>query len=109
MLEDIVSKLLRNVADKIDDGSISSNPEETIQAMEALKAFVDKDRKLSKYQSYTYLNMSRASFDNHIRAGHISKGQKVSGFKELFWDIKTLDKFKNERHKKNNRALHGNS
>lgn len=44
-----IGKMLREVADRIDEGSISSNPEETMQAMEAIKKFVDKEQKLSKY------------------------------------------------------------
>ena len=32
----IISKMLRDIADKIDEGSISSNPEETMQVMETL-------------------------------------------------------------------------
>lgn len=69
-------KMLREVADRIDEGSISSNPEETMQAMEALKQFVDKEQKLSKYQACQYLNMSRASFDNYVREGKLPKGKK---------------------------------
>lgn len=39
----IISKLLRRIADRIDEGSISSNPEETMQVMEAIQGFVDKE------------------------------------------------------------------
>lgn len=89
----IISKTLRSIADKIDEGSISSNPEETIQAMEALKVFVDKDRRLSKYQACQYLNVSRATFDNYVRAGKLPKGKHEAGFKELSWSKKDLDNF----------------
>lgn len=89
----IIGKLLRNIADKIDEGSISSNPEETMKVMEALKGFVDKEITLSKYQSCQYLNISRATFDNYIRAGRIPKGKKQAGFKELHWVKKDLDSF----------------
>lgn len=88
--------MLRKIADKIDEGSISSNPEETMQAMEALKTFVDKEQKLSKYQAYQYLNMSRASFDNYVREGKIPRGKKEAGFKEKFWTKKDLDEFKSK-------------
>ena len=47
---------------------------------------------MSKYQAYTYLNMSRATFDNLVREGKLPKGVKVAGFKELFWYKKDLDK-----------------
>lgn len=89
----IIGKLLRNIADKIDEGSISSNPEETMQVMEALKGFVDREVTLSKYQACQYLNVSRATFDNYVRAGKLPRGKKQAGFKELYWIKKDLDKF----------------
>ena len=41
--------------------------------------------------------MSRAAFDSLVRAGAIPRGQKVAGFKELFWTEKELDNIINER------------
>lgn len=89
----IIGRLLRDIADKIDDESISSNPEESMQAIETLKKFVDKDKRLSKYQACQYLNISRATFDNYIREGKLPKGKKEAGFKELSWSKKDIDKF----------------
>lgn len=89
----IISKLLRRIADRIDEGSISSNPEETTQVMEAIQGFVDKEQRLSKYEACRYLNISRATFDNYVRAGKLPRGKHEAGFKELFWDKKTLDAF----------------
>lgn len=89
----IISKLLRGIADKIDEGSISSNPEETMQVMEAIKVFVDKEERISKYQACQYLNVSRATFDNYVREGKLPRGKHVAGFKELSWSKKDLDKF----------------
>lgn len=88
----VIGRLLRDIADRIDEGSISSNPEETIQVMEAIQGFVDKEQRISKYQACQYLNVSRATFDNYIREGKIPKGQKQAGFKELSWSYKDLDK-----------------
>ena len=34
---------------------------------------------------------SRATFDNLVREGVIPRGEKVVGFKELFWKEKALD------------------
>lgn len=89
----IISKLLRRIADRIDEGSISSNPEETMQVMEAVQGFVDKEQRLSKYEACRYLNISRATFDNYVRAGKLPRGKHEAGFKELSWDKKTLDAF----------------
>ena len=89
----IISKLLRRIADRIDEGSISSKPEETMQVMEAIQGFVDKEQRLSKYEACRYLNISRATFDNYVRAGKLPRGKHEAGFKELSWDKKTLDAF----------------
>ena len=87
----VVARMLRSIADKIDGGSISSNPEETMQVMETIKGFVDKEQRLSKYEACRYLNISRATFDNYVREGKLPKGQKQAGFKELSWSYKDLN------------------
>lgn len=89
----IIGKLLRSIADKIDEGSISSNPEETMQVMEAIQGFVDKEQRISKYQACQYLNVSRATFDNYVREGKLPRGKHVAGFKELSYSKKDLDQF----------------
>lgn len=85
--------MLRGIADRIDEGSISSNPEETMQVMETIKEFVDKEKRISKYQACQYLNISRATFDNYVRSGKLPKGKHEAGFKELSWSKKDLDNF----------------
>ena len=92
----VIGKLLRNIADKIDEGSISSNPEETMQVMEAIQGFVDKEQRISKYQACQYLNVSRATFDNYVREGKLPRGKHVAGFKELSYSKKDLDEFINK-------------
>ena len=87
----VIANLLRRIADKIDEGSISSNPEETIQVMETIKSFVDKEKRLSKYEACRYLNVSKATFDNYVRAGKLPRGKHQAGFKELSWSEKDLD------------------
>lgn len=88
-----IGKMLREIADRIDEGSISSNHEEAMQAMETIKGFVDKNQRISKYQACQYLNVSRATFDNYVREGKIPKGKHTAGFKELSYSKKDLDKF----------------
>ena len=87
----VIANLLRRIADKIDEGSISSNPEETMQVMETIKSFVDKEKRLSKYEACQYLNVSKATFDNYVRLGKIPRGKHQAGFKELSWSKKDLD------------------
>lgn len=96
----VIGRLLRDIADKIDEGSISSNPEETMQVMESIQGFVDKEQRISKYQACQYLNVSRATFDNYVKDGLLPKGQKQAGFKELHWTKKSLDQFIKERRRK---------
>lgn len=87
----VIANLLRRIADKIDEGSISSNPEETMQVMETIKGFVDKEKRLSKYEACQYLNVSKATFDNYVRLDKIPRGKHQAGFKELSWSKKDLD------------------
>lgn len=86
----LIRSLLQNCIDRIDAGNSNLNAEEEIEVIELLKKYTDKDRKLSKYQACTYLNMSRATFDKYIREGKIPKGKKEAGFKEIFWEESEL-------------------
>lgn len=77
--------LLQNIIDDMDCGNSNLSDEEIIEVIDMLKEYSRKDIPLSKYQAYTYLNISRAKFDNLVREGRLPKGQKVPGFKELRW------------------------
>ena len=81
----LIRSLLQKCIERIDAGNSNLSAEEEIKIIELLKKYTNKDRKLSKYQSCEYLNMSRANFDKYIREGKIPKGKKEAGFKELFW------------------------
>lgn len=67
--------------------------EEALKAIQYLSAVTDKDKRLSKYQACKYLNVSRATFDNYVRAGLIPRGTHQQGFKELSWSQKDLDNY----------------
>ena len=94
-----IRELLLKIVDSIDAGNSNITASEAIEIAKVLASYTDKTVRLSKYQACAYLNMSRASFDNYVRNGKIPKGLKESGFKELFWTKKDLDKFLNT-HKK---------
>lgn len=49
---------------------------------------------MSKEQAARYLNMRRSNFDTHVEKGHLPKGKKVAGFKELRWYKQELDTYK---------------
>lgn len=91
-----IKRLLLSIVDDIDTGNTNIDEEEAIQIARAVKEMARKDVPLSKYQAYTYLNVSRATFDNLVREGKIPRGKKVPGFKELIWYRKDLKKLKNK-------------
>lgn len=91
----VLQKLLRKIDQDIDAGNSNLTEEEALEVVEILKEYTRKDKPMSKYQAFTYLNMSRAKFDNLVKEGKLPDGHKVAGFKELFWYKKDLDKYIN--------------
>ena len=89
MLQVIKNQLLR-ILDDIDTGNTNMTEEEMIETAKFLKKFNSREKYISKYQAYTYLNMGRAKFDNLVREGILPKGKKVEGFKELQWSLKDI-------------------
>ncbi len=90
----VIRNLLVKIVDNIDAGNSNITENEAIELAKVLQSYTDKTVKMSKYQACQYLNMSRASFDNYVREGKIPRGKKEAGFKELFWEERTLDEFK---------------
>lgn len=95
MLE-VIKKQLLKIIDDIDCGNSDISEEEAIEVAKVLSKYTRKDTPMSKYQAYTYLNISRATFDNLVKDGLLPKGKKVAGFKELFWYKKDLNKYLNK-------------
>lgn len=89
----VIRELLLKIVDDIDTGNSNLSDEESIEVIKSLRRYTRKDTPLSKYQAYTYLNMSRAKFDNMVRDGKLPKGKKVAGFKELIWYKRDLNKY----------------
>ena len=89
----IIRELLLKIIDDIDAGNSNLTEEEALKAIETLKTFTNKDKRLSKYAACKYLNVSRATFDNYVRAGKLPRGKHEAGFKELSWSLKDLDRF----------------
>lgn len=85
-----IKRLLLKIVDDIDAGNSYIDENEAIELIGSLKEMVRTDKPMSKYQAYTFLNMSRAKFDNLVREGKIPRGKKVVGFKELQWFEKDL-------------------
>ena len=87
----VIKSLLERIINDIDCGNSNITEDEAMEMIKVIKSYTDKTKRLSKYQACQKLNVSRATFDNLVREGKIPRGEKVIGFKELFWNEKTLD------------------
>ena len=87
----VIKSLLEKIINDIDCGNSNITEDEAMDIIKIIKSYTDKTQRLSKYQACQKLNVSRATFDNLVREGVIPRGEKVVGFKELFWKEKTLD------------------
>lgn len=80
----LLKDCLLNIVKDIDNGNSNLTEDELEEALDLLRMFARTDGKISKYQAIKYLGVSRATFDNYVRAGKLPKGKKQQGFKELF-------------------------
>ena len=87
----VIKSLLERIINDIDCGNSNITEDEAMDIIKIIKSYTDKTQRLSKYQACQKLNVSGATFDNLVREGVIPRGEKVVGFKELFWKEKTLD------------------
>ena len=84
-----IKKLLLGIVNDIDAGNSNIDEDEAMQIVEMLKG-MRRDNPMSKYQAYTYLGISRATFDNMVREGKLPEGRKLPGLKEKIWYKKDL-------------------
>lgn len=89
VIRNLLSKLIKD----IDAGNTAISEEDAVQIAEALHKITDRTERMSKYKACEYLNISRATFDNYVRAGKLPKGKHTAGFKEISWSKVDLDKF----------------
>lgn len=92
----ILRQLLVKLIDDIDADNTHLEEDDMLEIIDKLKELRKKEIVFSKYQAYTYLNISRATFDNKVRNGEIPKGIKIQGFKELRWKKSDLEKLINK-------------
>ena len=76
----MLTKLMRETADKIDAGNCEITADEAMDLMSMIS-----HESLSKDQACSYLNIKRSKFDELVRSGELPKGRKIRGFKELRW------------------------
>ena len=87
----IIKALLEKVINDIDCGNSNITEDEDMEMIKVIKSYTDKTQRISKYTACQKVNVSRATFDNLVREGKRPRGKKVIGFKELFWEERTLD------------------
>ena len=92
MLRVLKEQLLR-IVDDIDAGNSEMSEKELYEVTDLLKRYNFRDKYISKYQAYTYLNIRRAKFDNLVREGVLPRGKKIEGFKELQWSLKEIKEY----------------
>lgn len=71
----LIKEYLLKLVDNIDAGNSNLTEDETIKLISVLKELTDRERRLSKYESCRYLNVSRATFDNYVRAGKLPRDE----------------------------------
>ena len=89
----VIKRLLLKIVDDIDAGNSELSEKEMVEVIDSLKRYNFREKYISKYQAYTYLNISRAKFDNLVREGKPPRGKKIEGFKELQWSLKEIKGF----------------
>ena len=92
-LEQLKISLL-SIVSNIDSGNSNLDDDQCEELINTINQIALVKNKYSKYQSYRYLGLSRATFDRYVKDGIIPEGRKESGFKEKFWYKKDLDKAK---------------
>jgi len=93
-MTNLIKELLLKIIDDIDAGNSNISEEDELKLVKTLQRYTRQDSPMSKYQAYTYLNISRATFDNLVKENKLPAGKKVEGFKELFWYKRDLNKYK---------------
>ena len=72
MLE-LIKELLLKIVDDIDVGNSNLSQEDGLKLVKVLQKYTRRDVPMSKYQAYTYLNISRATFDILVKQGKLPK------------------------------------
>lgn len=93
----MLKQVLLQIVDNIDAGNSNLEEEEINEVLDTINKATNTQNKLSKAQACSYLNVSRATFDNLVRDKVIPEGRKEVGFKEKFWYKNDLINVKNKR------------
>lgn len=93
----VIKELLQRIINDIDTGNSNMSEQDQEKVIKALRKYTRKDGNWSKYQAYTFLNMSRSNFDRLVREGKIPRGRKIIGYNTLFWREKDIRKLAKDK------------
>lgn len=85
MIKTLLSKELRNIADKIDAGTCEVSQDDALEIMSVIS-----NVSLSREESARYLNMNASTFRKKVEAGKIAKPHKRRGLVEKLWFLHEL-------------------
>lgn len=86
---------LEQILNNMKSGNSNISEEGQLELIDTIQKITSPD--LSKVESYNYIGVCRATFDNYIKKGLIPEGRKRQGFNELSWKKSDLDKFLNAK------------
>lgn len=89
MLKQLISKQLREIANKIDAESCEMDEDQVFKLIHEISKVP-----MSKSDACSYLGISRTTFDYKVKQGLIPQGVKRRGFNELTWYRYDLDQYK---------------
>lgn len=85
-LNKLISKRLRELADKFDAGNSEATEQQCLDILNIIG-----NQRMSREQAAEYLNMPINTFNQYISKGIIPPGHKEKGYKELTWYRNELD------------------
>lgn len=85
MLQNILSQLLKRLANQLDSGECNNFSDKDVEQYCKMLSEFTNDEKISKSEACQILNISRSTFDQYVSLNLIPKGIKQAGFKELYW------------------------
>lgn len=91
----LIRTILQKFIDDIDTNNSNLSYSQQCDIIKILSNVnLGQDNEMNKTEAADYLEISRATFDNHVRDGFLPKGRQVGHFKELRWYKSDLDVYK---------------
>lgn len=89
----VIDDMIMEIHERIKSGRCLTNKMQNLRAIDFLHLICNKDEAISKYEACRYVGVSRATFDRLVAAGKLPSGKKRTGWTELAWYAKDLDKY----------------